>query len=275
MSTARSSTKLKQRRKYFYKASSLIIWSELRSRPNVVNCQGLPEHENLVYASMTLEYESRISRLQRQFGDVTLYGKVSEVDPSGHKLYKTPGEIEQILIRHALGTGDSAVAAVDETLRGKRHWMECTVKNETQFDIFYETVYFNSGNYYATPPSKIEKYHSASFSVCNAFGLADVSGGNLWRLRLDNNTSEYFSLGFTDPDLGARRSAAVPSVNRSPHDGYGAATAAGAGDILAWCKGRGEDQQEVWFMIELMSVTGHHTTYTIQQLQLQGTEEPF
>ncbi|KAF1994460.1 hypothetical protein P154DRAFT_624674 [Amniculicola lignicola CBS 123094] len=55
----------------------------------------------------------------------------------------------------------------DDTLQSKDHWMQCTIWNETQFDMIYQDVYWDSDTYYQAPPQKIDKFSSGTFSACN------------------------------------------------------------------------------------------------------------
>ncbi|KAL7792021.1 hypothetical protein V8C37DRAFT_381366 [Trichoderma ceciliae] len=161
----------------------------------------------------------------------------------------------------------------DDTLHSKDHWMHCTIRNETQFEVIYNSVYFDSGTYYEAPPRRIAKFSAGTFSVCNKWGLAGVSGGNSWSLILDDDTVFNFSLGFTDPVLGSRKSAAVESSDADPEDGYNEAAERGATGRSPIYRGYDEDEEETYFIIDLTSVTGHHSTFTIHQSEIKGWKD--
>ena len=172
--------------------------------------------------------------------------------------------------------------------------MQCTVRNETQFDIIYQDNYFDSGTYYEAPPQKIDKFSHGNFSACNKWGLAGMSGGNWWKLILDDKNVFKFSLvrcflftprieselahmfscqGYTDPVIGSRKSAAVES-DGDPKDGYNAATERGASGRSTFYKGVDKDGNETWFLIEVTSVTGHHSVFTVRQNEIKGWQDP-
>ncbi|GLB43548.1 hypothetical protein LshimejAT787_1400600 [Lyophyllum shimeji] len=156
----------------------------------------------------------------------------------------------------------------DDTLKSKDHWMQCSVRNETQFDIIYNNEYFDSGTYYRAPPIKIPKFSTGQFSVCNKWGLAGVSGGNAWKVILDNNHSFPFALGFTDPFIGARKSAAIE--HGSAKDGYNAASERGANGVSDVYTGKDDDGNTTYFLLALSAVTGHHSMFTVHQTEIKG-----
>ncbi|EDR00324.1 uncharacterized protein LACBIDRAFT_314489 [Laccaria bicolor S238N-H82] len=165
----------------------------------------------------------------------------------------------------AKGIGDTGVALFggEDTLKRKRHWMQCSVKNETQYELVLADSYFDSGEYYDAPHATIPKFSVASFSVCNRTGLAGVSGGNLWTMELDNKTELKFSLGYTDPVVGSRKSGAI--VGHKAKDGYEGATQYGTNSKSGEYKGKDDKNTPTYFFFTLTAVTGHHTIYTIRQ----------
>ncbi|OTB03219.1 hypothetical protein M426DRAFT_322010 [Hypoxylon sp. CI-4A] len=175
----------------------------------------------------------------------------------------------------AVGIGQLVVAldSGDDTLQSKDHWMHCTVRNETQFDIVYNREYWDSGTYYQGPPQKITKFSAGTFSVCKKTGFAGVSGGNSWKIILDDKTVFHFSLGYTDPVVGSRKSAAVDS-DGNPKTGYEAAAERGCSGRSPIYEGKDEDGELTYFIIDVTSVTGHHSTYTIQQSEVKGWRDP-
>lgn len=175
----------------------------------------------------------------------------------------------------AVGIGSLVVALNDGdgSLKSKDHWMYCTIRNETQFEILYNQPYWSSGTYYDTPPQRIPKFSAGVFSVCNKTGFAGVSGGNSWKLMLDDNTIFHFSLGYTDPVWGSRTTAAIES-DGNPQKGYDAATERGCNGRSPFYKGKDADGNTTYFIIETTSVTGSHSTFTIQQSEIKGWQDP-
>lgn len=158
--------------------------------------------------------------------------------------------------------------------------MQCSVKNETQYELVLTDSYFDSGEYYDAPHATIPKFSVASFSVCNRTGLAGVSGSNLWTMELDNKTKLKFSLvgyglnpfwftrlthaqGYTDPVVGSRKSAAI--VGDKAKDGYEGATHHGTNSKSGEYNGKDDKGITTYFFFTLTAVTGHHTIYTIRQ----------
>jgi hypothetical protein len=70
-----------------------------------------------------------------------------------------------------------------EDIKDKSRWLQCTVKNETQFDILLIDTYFDSGRYW-TAPGSFDPFAQLVFSCCNGDGDG-VSGGTAFRLSLD------------------------------------------------------------------------------------------
>ncbi|KAF7794751.1 hypothetical protein EIP86_005889 [Pleurotus ostreatoroseus] len=69
----------------------------------------------------------------------------------------------------ALSIGEVTKKAVPEPtdgLKSKTRWLQCTVKNETQFQILLNDSYIDSGRYY-TAPGSIPPFNQMVFSCCN------------------------------------------------------------------------------------------------------------
>ena len=65
--------------------------------------------------------------------------------------------------------------------------MQCTIKNETQFDLLLQGTYFDSGKYWDAPGG-FGQFNQLVFSCCNGDNtiLTGVSGGTAFRLSLDD-----------------------------------------------------------------------------------------
>ncbi|MCJ1461943.1 hypothetical protein MMC07_000543 [Pseudocyphellaria aurata] len=170
----------------------------------------------------------------------------------------------------AAAVAQSAVALVDAdgSLKNKNHWMQCNVRNKTQFEMILQDSYFDSGEYYNRPPQNIEKYSHGTFSAGSKWGFAGMSGGNWWKLNLDHDTAFKFSLGYTDPVSGDRKSSAVPTDGNA-EDGYNAATERGTSGRSPVYRGADKDGNEIYFVIEVTSVTGDRSTFTVRQEQIK------
>ena len=91
--------------------------------------------------------------------------------------------------------------------------MQCTVKNETQFDILLLDTYFDSGRYW-TAPGGFGNFNQLVFSCCNGDHtvLTGATGGTAFRVSLDDK--HYYDLSFVClASLLARgQSTADPSI---------------------------------------------------------------
>ncbi|TFK41514.1 hypothetical protein BDQ12DRAFT_764903 [Crucibulum laeve] len=168
------------------------------------------------------------------------------------------------------GVGQQSVplACADAGLKDKDHWVQCSITNETQFDMVYVGEYFDSGEYYTSPPQKISPFSNREFAVSKKWGLAGVSGGNAWELKLDSSHTLPLSLGFTDPVVGACKSAALPYS--SAESTYSAATDKGASGASIIYSGHNSAGEMVEFIITATSVTtGNYAVYTLRQIEVK------
>ena len=72
-------------------------------------------------------------------------------------------------------------------LTDKFRWVQCTIKNETQFDLLLQGTYFDSGRYWDAPGS-FGSFNQMVFSCCNGDHtvMTGVTGGTEFRLSLDD-----------------------------------------------------------------------------------------
>lgn len=72
-------------------------------------------------------------------------------------------------------------------LQNKYRWLQCTVKNETQFDALLLESYHDSGRYW-TAPGSISPFSQLVFSCCNGDNtfLTGTSGGTAFRVSIDD-----------------------------------------------------------------------------------------
>ncbi|KAJ7588814.1 hypothetical protein C8J56DRAFT_50527 [Mycena floridula] len=114
----------------------------------------------------------------------------------------------------------------DPLLTEKFRWIQCVVKNQTQFPIQVQgPPYFDSGRYW-TPPTDIEPFDQMVFSCSNGDeSLAGVTGGTAFRIALDLVTFYDFAVGWTSPTVGGFKASIVKSDN--PRIAYEQATLEG------------------------------------------------
>ncbi|KAI0344290.1 hypothetical protein BDW22DRAFT_1344362 [Trametopsis cervina] len=150
-------------------------------------------------------------------------------------------------------------------LKEKHRWMQCTIKNETQFSIFLENTYFDSGRYWDAPGS-IKPFDQGVFSICNGDGtiLTGASGGNAFKLDLDNQHDYYFSLGWTAPQFGAYKTSVVES--KDPKVAYEAAKDTGGSiNSSTTYKGTDKDGKAVKFTFHISSAPSQNSLFVINQ----------
>jgi len=114
----------------------------------------------------------------------------------------------------------------DPLLTEKFRWIQCVVKNQTQFPIQVQgPPYLDSGRYW-TPPTDVERFDQMVFSCCNGdYSMAGATGGTAFRITLDPVTFYDFAVGWTTPAVGGFKASIVKSDN--PKDAYEQATLEG------------------------------------------------
>ncbi|KIK55808.1 hypothetical protein GYMLUDRAFT_248402 [Collybiopsis luxurians FD-317 M1] len=107
------------------------------------------------------------------------------------------------------------------SLTEKSRWIQCVVRNMTQFRIVLQDhhTYFDSGRYWE-PPSDILPFDQMIFTCCNGDGtfFTGATGGTSFRMILDPVTWYDFAIGWTNPYIGSIKAGIVHSSN--PQDGY-------------------------------------------------------
>ncbi|GJE99082.1 hypothetical protein PsYK624_153230 [Phanerochaete sordida] len=153
-----------------------------------------------------------------------------------------------------------------KTLQDKHRWVQCTIKNETQFDLLLENTYFDSGRYW-TAPGGFSGFQQMVFSGCNGDGtvLTGVSGGCAFRISLDDQHYYDISLGWTNPEVGAFKAGVVNSAQGV--DGYNAATPEG-GALTSNVIFQGKDKagNPAKFRINVSAAPGQETLYVVKQI---------
>lgn len=154
-------------------------------------------------------------------------------------------------------------------LMAKFRWLECTIKNETQFDVFLLDTHFDSGRYW-TSPGGFSPFALTTFSACNGDNtfFTGATGGNAFRLTLDDNTHFDFSLGWTSPAAGTYKTAVVESSKGI--DGYIAATEFG-NSIFSPNKYRGKDKEgrPAKFHLHISASPGQQPLCVIKQIPIE------
>ena len=85
-------------------------------------------------------------------------------------------------------------------LKDKFRWLQCTIKNETQFDLLLQGTYFDSGRYWDAPGG-FGQFEQHVFTCCNGDHtiLTGATGGTAFSLSLDEN--HKFDIALVRPIL--------------------------------------------------------------------------
>ncbi|RPD55160.1 hypothetical protein L226DRAFT_616190 [Lentinus tigrinus ALCF2SS1-7] len=165
---------------------------------------------------------------------------------------------------------DVAKALIPEPakdLKSKTRWIQCTLKNETQFDVLLQGTYFDSGRYWDAPGS-FGEFSQLVFSCCNQdLEPAGVSGGTAFRLSLDTKHYYDFALGWTNPKIGSIKASVVESSN--PKDAYKAAKE-GGGSLTSKYVFQGKDKEgkKAQFVIHISAAPGTQTLFVLKQVEV-------
>ncbi|KAF8799219.1 hypothetical protein BYT27DRAFT_7202377 [Phlegmacium glaucopus] len=169
------------------------------------------------------------------------------------------------LIKKIKEVADMLIPSAPKELEDKFRWLQCSLKNETQFTVLYQATYFNSGRYWDAPHS-FDPFNQLVFSCCNDdFAPTGVTGGTTFRLSLDDQHYYDFSLGWTNPSLGSYKAAVVESSN--PKDAYDAATEEG-GHIQSTSifQGKDKDGQPAKFRIHISASASQKPPFVVKQV---------
>ncbi|KAG2109956.1 uncharacterized protein F5147DRAFT_836497 [Suillus discolor] len=118
------------------------------------------------------------------------------------------------LLKKTIDTIQEIIPGADDDLKEKFHWINCSLKNATQF------------HYSVKAPGGDGPFSSTTFSCCNGDGaVTGATGGIAFSLWLDSKHSFDFAVGWTDPLLGSMKAGVVESAVAEA--GYNAASREG------------------------------------------------
>lgn len=77
----------------------------------------------------------------------------------------------------------------------KYRWLQCTVRNATDFPILAQSTYWSSGRYEGNP-GRVDAFEIGTFSACNGDNtvMTGVSGGQSYKIEVDETHSFEFSI---------------------------------------------------------------------------------
>ncbi|KAG1742168.1 hypothetical protein EDB19DRAFT_1702642 [Suillus lakei] len=129
------------------------------------------------------------------------------------------------MLKKTIDTIQEIIPGADDELVKKFHWINCSLKNATQFNYTVVDTHFSSGRYWKAPEGGNE-FSSMMFSCCNGDGaITGATGGTAFNLWLDSKQSFDFAVGWTDPLVGSMKAGVVQSTDAEV--GYQAASREG------------------------------------------------
>ncbi|KAG2154311.1 uncharacterized protein EDB93DRAFT_1248510 [Suillus bovinus] len=94
-----------------------------------------------------------------------------------------------IMFKKTIDTIQEIIPGADNDLKEKFHWINCSLKNATQFNYMIVGSYFSSGCYWKAPEGGTP-FSSTMFSCCNGDGaITGMTGGTAFNLWLDSEQS--------------------------------------------------------------------------------------
>ncbi|KAG2069442.1 hypothetical protein BDR04DRAFT_1101520 [Suillus decipiens] len=177
------------------------------------------------------------------------------------------------IITKARDTIQEIIPGADDDLKEKFHWINCSLKNATQFNYTVVENYFDSGRYWKAPEGD-KAFSSTTFSCCNGDGaITGVTGGTAFSLWLDSRQSFDFAVGWTDPLMGSIKAGVVESAKAKA--GYDAATREG-GYIQSKNQYMGKDEKgnPAKFYIRVSASPGKDPmAFVVQQVPYTDDDE--
>ncbi|KIJ31090.1 hypothetical protein M422DRAFT_47754 [Sphaerobolus stellatus SS14] len=127
------------------------------------------------------------------------------------------------------GQENDEVKAAWKRLCKRNYHLHCTIQNNTDQRIYFDSDYFNSGSMFIPPPDEIGPRSNVTFGVGGGSYSGDalrsammgaVSGGAKFHIGGCN-----FAVGFTDPIIGSRKAGVAVASNAKA--GYDAVSSSG------------------------------------------------
>ncbi|KAF8544609.1 hypothetical protein BDD12DRAFT_814930 [Trichophaea hybrida] len=170
---------------------------------------------------------------------------------------------------HAGEVASKETPDVGSELKEKTRWLQCTTKNQTQFNILLENTYFDSGRYWDTPGS-IDPFTQDVFSLCNGDNSAftGVSGGTSYKIVIDSQHTFHFAIGWTNPYAGAFKAGVVES--NKAEDGYNNATVTGNSIQSPQYQGKDKDGNASIFYFHISASPSQNARFCINQVRVDA-----
>ena len=166
-------------------------------------------------------------------------------------------------IAEALSKMTPSVPAPPAGLTGKSHWVTMTVFNQTQYELVFQSAYFDSGRFW-TAPTNVSPFEEMTFSGCESDGsiMTGVSGGVQFSIAIPGN-AQPFSAGFSNPEIGAFKASVV--AGGSPQSAYQAIDNSTINTSLGPISGTDTNGKPVTLTFSLVSSPGPEASVTVTQ----------
>jgi hypothetical protein len=166
-------------------------------------------------------------------------------------------------IAEALSKMSSSEPAPPAGLTGKSHWVTMTVFNQTQYEIVFQSSYFDSGRFW-TAPTNVPPFESMTFSGCESDGsiMTGVSGGVQFSIAIPGN-AQPFSAGFSNPEIGAYKASVV--AGGTAQSAYNAIDNSTISDSIGPIAGTDTNGKAVTLNFGLVSSPGPEASVTVTQ----------
>lgn len=174
--------------------------------------------------------------------------------------------------------------AVGDKFQDKSRWLQCGIKNQTEFNISTTSSHFDSGRY-EDHPGVVQAFELATFTACNGDNtfMTGVSGGQAYRITIDQNTDFQFSIvsaclysvrkvangfcvfsqGFTNPYSGTYKAGVTTGGN--PEDGYSAASQDGGSIRSDLYQAEDEDGEKFTFRISVTATASQRPSFVVTE----------
>ncbi|KAI9816331.1 MAG: hypothetical protein M1826_001866 [Phylliscum demangeonii] len=151
-----------------------------------------------------------------------------------------------------------------EQVKEKSRWLQGTVRNASDFPILAQRSHFDSGRY-EDGPSRIDAFELATFSACNGDNtfMTGVSGGQSFKIEIDEQHAFAFSIGFTNPWAGTYKASVV--TGDDPHRAYDHASQEGGSIESETYVAKDADGKEVRFKLHVSATAGQHPHWVVSE----------
>ncbi|KAH7338639.1 hypothetical protein B0J17DRAFT_717077 [Rhizoctonia solani] len=158
------------------------------------------------------------------------------------------------------------IPPVSDELTHKHHWLQGMVRNATDFGLNVLGSYLDSGRYDQLL-GFLGMFDLGTFTAFNGDGtdFTGVGGGQHHRVKMDEDHSFDFCIGFTNPSSGSYKAGIVASSN--PKDAYDASKAEGGYIESGLYEAKDTDGKTVQFKFHITAGAGQHSEYQITMIR--------